>query len=1190
MVAVVWAYAAGDAIAGTTGTLHGTVADSQTKAPLAGVRVTAESPSQVATTTTDGSGSFRFISLAPDTYVVRAQKQGYDNVAQPGIVIFADQPLTLSLTMTPTLKTIALVRSRGASDQVRPGTTSDLYSINSTGIKHTIATSGAGSMNQVYGAINSVPGVNIPTNQQGWNQGVYVRGGDYQQVAYEFDGLPLTRQSDLNPIATLSALGTQQVEVYTGGTAASSNSSGLAGYINQIIKTGTSPGYASATLGIGTPSFYHSATVEVSGATPDRLFSYYAGFAGTNQDYRYDDQFNGASNPLYFYPLAIPTTNSTYNILDGNCAVVKHPTCSAPSYGAAFSPGNSYAQAYNQDRENVINLHIGIPHRHDSLRDDIQMLWVAGGINTWFYSSQNELGPGNVAAAYGAYPVAFLDSTYYTGPLMQKPNNAYLQFNPFPNSMSHYPGAPVPTDTRDGSFNGYSIEKLQYQKNFNEQSYLRFQTYGEYTNWFITAPTSAELAFGAELADYEVYGHIYGGVLTYSNQLSNKHLLTAGATYSQQTLQTYNATFSSTDPTANSLLPTGLGTLLSSYVGRDGNCYNYTTGQRWSCFDAGSQGGCLLTGYNEFNLGCYPGLAYNFNLTPGTAPPGTPAAKAGAHWIMTEDGRSSQVDDVKPLFSGYSLTDLWQPNDKLTFNIGMRFDHFAYATSNLADASVWPARQFWFTQYNKEHCGVLGSAPVSTWNGSSFVPCPAGFQPMTDPGNGLYNVGAGLSVHNSFQPRFSFTWTLNPNTVIRGSAGEYARAEASSYYQYNTAQQNLASFIRQFYSYGYHTPDHELYPDTSNNYDVSLEQHLKGTNISYKVTPFYRSTRNQVQFQSIDALGGTLAGLNVGTQKSYGIELALQGGDFARDGLSYSLAYTHTINSISFHLINGISVIDSLNGPIEQYNSYTAGCAGVTSSSPNWAACGSGKYAGNAQPVFANACGAGCNVRNPYYCPKTSASCPYAFQSTFDVNASYPPYDVIPSPFNAANGFDVPDVATLVVNYRHGRYAFTPSLHYLSGSQYGSPLVWPGYVPQACTKNPALYPATPGAFCGGGGALFIPDPYNGYRFDNLGTYAQPSQLSLNLTASYDVSDRLTIDVSAVNIYNACYQRGYAWDNPQTCVYSTLPSNILGSAGNFLTKPPIQVKYPYGTFFNITEVGNSSMIQPFNLFVNATVKI
>ncbi|HYL27543.1 MAG TPA: TonB-dependent receptor, partial [Candidatus Nitrosotalea sp.] len=539
--------------AGTTGTLRGSVVDANTHAPIAGARVTAESPSQVASATTDASGEFRFISLAPETYTVRAERSGYDPAVQTGVSIFADQHLTLSISMTPTLKTIAHITARGANSQLRPGTTSDLYSVNSTGIKTTVATSGAGSMNQVYGAISSVPGVNVPTNQQGWNQGVYVRGGDYQQVAYEFDGLPLTRQSDLNPIGTLSVLGTQEVQIYTGGTAASSNSSGLAGYINQIVKTGTHPGYADASLGVGAPSFYHSAIVEASGASPDRLFSYYIGLAGANQDYRYVDQYNGASNPLYFYPLAIPSTNSTYNILDGHCAVTKHPSCSAPNYGAAFSPGNSYAQATNFDRENVANFHVAIPHRLNAQRDDIQLLWITGGINTWFYSSAYELGPPNVSAAFGGYPVTWFDSTYYVGNVGQAPNPRDLVLSPFPNSVPHALNSFVPPNERDGSFNGYAIEKFQYQKNFNDSSFLRFQGYGEYTNWYITAPTSAQLTFGAELADYEVFGHIYGGVLSYDNQLSPKNLLTAGATYEQQDLQTYNATFSSTDPSATSL-------------------------------------------------------------------------------------------------------------------------------------------------------------------------------------------------------------------------------------------------------------------------------------------------------------------------------------------------------------------------------------------------------------------------------------------------------------------------------------------------------------------------------------------------------------------------------------------------------------------------------------------------------------
>ena len=202
---------------------------------------------------------------------------------------------------------------------------------------------------------------------------------------------------------------------------------------------------------------------------------------------------------------------------------------------------------------------------------------------------------------------------------------------------------------------------------------------------------------------------------------------------------------------------------------------------------------------------------------------------------------------------------------------------------------------------------------------------------MTRPGNGLYNVGAGSNVANVFQPRLSFTYTINPDTVIRGSAGKYARAEGSSYYQYNTYQQNLASFIAQFYPYGYHTPDHDIYPDTSDNFDLSLEKHVKGTQLSYKVTPFYRDTQQPAAVS--------------GDQRGAGNARRPQRRHAARPTASSSRCSTATSagtasrrcsrtrtreNQIRFSPINGVSVIDALNAQIELYNSYTSACAGVT--------------------------------------------------------------------------------------------------------------------------------------------------------------------------------------------------------------------------------------------------------------------
>jgi Carboxypeptidase regulatory-like domain/TonB dependent receptor/TonB-dependent Receptor Plug Domain len=1166
--------------AGTTGTMRGHVMDATTHAPIAGAVVIASSPSQTAQSVTDAAGAFSFISLAPDTYTVSASKTGYEPQSQPGISVLADQSATVTLNLAKALRTIARTTSRSTQSLVHSGVTSDVYSINAVGQKAASTLNGSGSLTQAYGAIASAPGVNVPSNQQGWYQSVYIRGGDVDQVAYEFDGLPTTRQSDLAPIATLTSLGNQEVQVYTGGTPATSNSSGLAGYINQVIKTGTFPGYAVADLGIGGPAFYHQATVEIGGATPDRLFSYYVGFSGTNQTYRYGDQFGGVSEPLYFYPLNVPTNNNVYNILDGS-------DLRAPNYGFIFSPGYSYAQGTNFDRENVANFHIGIPHRDSALRDDIQLLYVTGGIADQFYSSANDVWyTPEVGKRTGiGYPMPYLDSLYYGGPLMQAPRPQDVTIGLFPSSpTARAPGSPIDPSDRDGNWNGYSIEKLQYQKNFDSRSYLRALVYGAYSNWFISGPNSAQLVFGSDPADYEVLEHGYGGSVIYANQLATQNLLTVEGSYMTQKLQTYNVGFSSTDPFTTSLAPTGLGTILSSFGTPNGKCYNYRTGMPWSCFDAGSQGGCLTPS------GCYPGEGtYDFNLTPGSGvPSNSPAAKAGARWMMTENGESAQVDDVRPYFTSGAITDLWQPNDRLVVNAGVRLDNFEYATNNLEDG--YPARQFWFDAYNNEFCGASGKATQWSWNTAKdkFEPCPAGFSPMTTPGFGLYNVGAGTNVSNVFQPRVSFTYTINPDTVLRGSAGKYARAEGSSYYQYNTYQQNLASFIAQFYPYGYHSPNHDIFPDTSNNFDLSIEKHVKGTQLSYKITPFYRNTSNQLQFQAINPVQGILAGLNVGTQESYGVELSMQYGDFSRDGFSGQFSYTHTENRIRFSPINGISVIDSLNTQIELYNSYTKACAGVTKTSANWQACGSGVYAGNAAPILLNTQSGTpdqgkLKIPNPYFGG--------ALQPLFNTGGWYTPYDVIPSPFNAANGYEVPDVASLIVNYRHERLAVTPSLHYINGSSYGSPLVWPGYVPQSCSKEPSTTPLTPGRSCPGGtaGAIFLPDPYSG-EFDNLGAFMQPAELSANLQTSYDLSPRMTLTVQAVNLYNQCYQRGFAWDNSVTCVYSNLPSNILAPAGNFVKNPPPQLRYPYGTFFNVTEVGISSVRQPFGFFVDLSMKL
>jgi hypothetical protein len=447
------------------------------------------------------------------------------------------------------------------------------------------------------------------------------------------------------------------------------------------------------------------------------------------------------------------------------------------------------------------------------------------------------------------------------------------------------------------------------------------------------------------------------------------------------------------------------------------------------------------------------------------------------------------------------------------------------------------------------------------------APCPSNTTPVN-----MVNQSGGTITSTVWQPRIGATYSFGPNDVVRASWGVYAQPPITAWLQFNTQQQDLASYLgTQFLGYGFNSPAHDLQPERSYNADLSWEHHVKGTELSFKVTPFYRSTASQLQSFDINALTGLRSGLNVGRQTSVGVEFAAQYGDFARDGWSGSLSYTFTHSSISFtNFSNGRNVIDNLNAYIQQFNSYTKACI-----APNPALCGT--YAGNAQATFKNG---GVTVANPYY--------NMAAQPLFDRNASYAPYDVIPAPFTGANGHDTPSIASLVVNYKHQRFAITPSISLSSGAEYGSPLVSPGYVPQFCTK---VYRGTKnaiGSSCAGGSSsvaplpyIFTPDPYTG-QFDNLGAFREPVRLTANLQMTYEVTPRVRVRAQLLDLVDHCFLRGYAWENPGICVYAELPSSALAPAGNFVppAQTPPQLRYPYGMWLNNTEVGTLGTAVPF----------
>ncbi len=1159
------AAAFGFARAGTTGSIVGRIVDSASHTPLGGATVTAASPSQSATTTTDGTGSFRFLSLAPDTYLITVQLQGYDSSTLSGITVLADQSQTVPIGLNQTLRTIARTQARSSGDLIKPGTTSDVYSINAAGAQAARALGGPGGLDNAYSAVASVPGVNVQQGQMGWFQTLSIRGGDIDQVGYELDGIPVNRVYDNAPQTMLSNLGQQELQVYTGGTPATADASGIAGYVNQVVRTGTYPGFADVDVGLGTPTFYHKLSFEAGGATANRLFSYYVGLEGSNQNYRYDDQYNGVSDPHLFFPVNIP---GPYLVWNGD------PT------GLAFAPGTTYSISNTTDRENVVNLHIGIPHHNDGNRDDIQLLYLTSEEVEYYFSSiYDQGGPANVAAIVanpnGTGNAFYHDGFVYNGPMFAPPNVADIATSYFPNSPSHAFDGPASDYGRDYSDNGVALTKVQYQRNFNSSSYLRLYGYTEYSNWFLGGPGNQNFTngYGSELNDYELPSHTFGFNANYSNQLSNKNLLSVTGSYTAAEVQ---RRFGYSFP-GNTL-----GTPFASYVGTNGLCYDPSSGAQINCISGNVPNSGAALPADPPGTAAYAADIAALQATLGTtAPAGSPAALAGARWLATENGYfSNRLNKVSPAFTAGAITDTWRPDERTTVTIGARIENY---DDRLDDTNTGPARQFWFNAYDNEYCykpGALGPQQITIGpgvTGASPALCAATFGPGWTQANLVNALGTHVDA-TVFEPRLGLTYSVDPDTVLRGSFGVYARPVNTSWVQYDAVNENLASFLgSNFLSDGYNTPIHDLHPDTSYNADFSLEKHIRDTDLSFKLTPFFRQTHDQLQPVPIGA-GGVVTGFNVGQQTSTGVELAIKQGDFSRDGIAMQLAYTYTHSRIKYqNFPSGSNVIDNINQYISEYNSYTSACATITKS--NAALCGlpAGSTNPNATPTFASSDVTSVPIANPYY-----ASAP---QPLFDRNGSYTTYDEIPQPGTGENGYETPDVLSLIVSYKHRALTLTPSLTFSSGAKYGSPLSYPGYVPNSCaalagTANASGVFAADPSTCGGSALsglpfLLQPDAFTG-KFDNLGAFNEPERLTVNFAGSYDLTKNVRVNFAVTGLVDRCFQRGYAWDDPHICVYSELPSGEVGlePAGNFvpIAATPVELRYPYGVFNNNLNTG------------------
>jgi len=1210
------------ALAGTTGTLSG-YATLQDGSPLAGAKVTAASPSASETATTDAGGHFVFVSLTPDTYTVTVTKDGYDTVSQSGVTVIADNTQTVTLRTQKQAAVLAVIPVRAANELVKPGTTADVYSVNSAQSAKLSLLGGGGGADNVYGAIASLPGAYVPPGQFGWYQTVHIRGGDYDQVGYEYDGVPVNRSFDNYPSSTASNVGQSELQVYTGAAPQNAEGQGLSGFINQVIKDGTYPGFATLDLAIGSPSMYNRANFEIGGATPSRNFTYYVATGGYNVRPRLVDNSNGASlTPLWGTAYDYYGSGSNYCTTQTNA-----DSCAANYSNSLFfgvGPGGPggyilgpYVYGFTSqvaDRENVVNLHFGLPHRNDSGKDDIQFLYSNSLLRNPYQEGPLDWGLGLISSSnpvtgqgfgftggFGPSPTVNYPS-YFSGVQNNTPLGttfvsgcaapcgvipySYPSSNTQPCNYIAGTCTPLASGQQDSSENGQGIFKLQYQHNIGSNAYLRVYGYSYYSWWYLYGPNSLNNAFvGCCPSDYELTTHTRGASAEFADQINARNLITAQI----------SAIKASTVRDNNLQMLSAFGSR-----GRQIVLVNANNPYNGICYQAsGAFGSC--------EPGAPGGVRAAFLSGLGTMSSGIPAAPAvcggQCAWMEAENGVFATYNNVKPLFYSASLGDQWHPSDKLQFNLGVRLDSFQFTGGNTDTGN---ARTFWFNAFNNEYCSspVPGSQAfnkfVPTNQGglggtSALTPCSAFVDPLTGspdltPAN-LVNASAQKFTYTVFQPRFGGTFTMDPDNVIRFSIGEYDQAPNAAFEQYNTLQQNLPAFIGPtFLKYGLNTPGHQLQPSTSWNSDVSWEHRFANSDVSFKLSPFYRSTRNQYQQLYLDQKTSFVSGLPVGKQTSEGVELQLQKGDFSRNGLSGLLSYTYTWSYINYQALpgNGGTVLSPINNAIKQYNGYTSFCA----ANPSDSRCGLTTALTTAAPCYTASgapdpvCAPG-SVANPYW------NAPV--QNLFDPGAKYLPFDIFPGAFNASvSSYAVPNVGTLILNWKHDKLSLTPSVQYFGEGFYGSPLQSPGIDPAAGCGTPlssgftgdSRYPFGPPAVGTGGspynapgcsGNILIPNPYTGH-FDALGAFRTPQQLLGSIQISYEATPRVTYVAGFTNLVNTCWggskQAWTALSDHRVCGYGLPGYAPLPSAGNFYNPDSVfqtQVKYPYMQTFGVAPV-------------------
>jgi hypothetical protein len=270
------------AYAALTGTINGTVTDPK-NVPLAGVKVTAVSPTDQQSATTDAKGFFSMTGLQPDTYTVSYELQGFEPGSTTGVTVSAEQIVNLTETLSKTLTEIGRVAAHSRGSAFQPNQTTDTYTVTNQQI---IESQGKDNANNEVTLVGSLPGAE--TDADGYPS---LRGGRENEIGFEFEGINYDEPYSNQFSNSLLLNGVGSLQLSPGAGDASQGNSGT-GVINLIAKRGTYPGFGMISGEDASQTFWHDFIAEYGFATPSGSFSNYFKYIGQRQGELYGNHNN----------------------------------------------------------------------------------------------------------------------------------------------------------------------------------------------------------------------------------------------------------------------------------------------------------------------------------------------------------------------------------------------------------------------------------------------------------------------------------------------------------------------------------------------------------------------------------------------------------------------------------------------------------------------------------------------------------------------------------------------------------------------------------------------------------------------------------------------------------------------------------------------------------------------------------